>query len=194
MRTTDTLQVSVNGEVVPAASIIPTLSSACVYDVDPANPALTITTPSGGSIATLTLPTLANDKQYLVVAYYTTGGVPAFAVFDNDYTPGAGTSGMRFVHLATGRAGQDVYYTEPGAALTAAGRIVTNLAFGANSGFLDVTPDIPQQVRVTNTGTTTLSVTATSYTSVAGERSTLLIVPPSTATSTTFRQIRVGGC
>lgn len=176
------------------------------FNVDPANPGLSIVTTTAGTPLTLpTTPTLAAGKQYMLVAYNptTTASNISTIMWDVDepaFTAHADSAGLRVFNAApTAGAGIDLYLNTPAVspapepALTSSIRRVTNLPVGTLGAFFNATANASYQYRVTRTGVTSATLLNTTNTLVKGENSTLIIGLPASGT-TTVRGTTTGGC
>ncbi|HEY9230255.1 MAG TPA: DUF4382 domain-containing protein [Gemmatimonadaceae bacterium] len=144
-----------------------------------------------GSTTPLTgfTPTLAVGTSYVLLAY-PSGAATQFATLTNTFTATAGQGGLRVFNATGGATALDVFVTATGAPLGTA--TVANAANGVASAFVSV-PAGSQQIRVTNTGSTTVLLDMGAQTLTAGQNATLVIAPPA-AGSTTPRAFIIAGC
>lgn len=101
-------------------------------------------------------------RDYTVIAsgYVTTGKTPAFRVItleDNNSPAAEGNTRIRVVHAAPGAPAVDVYAVPPYGSLGSATPVLTNVPFGAASGYLQV-PSRNYAARVVPTGTKTVAI------------------------------------
>jgi hypothetical protein len=144
----------------------------------------TSTTPLSGFA-----PTLTAGTSYTIVAYPGASST-AFVTLNDTFTPTSGQAGLRVINATTSTTGFDVFVTPVGAVLGTA--TTANVAAGASSSFVSV-PAGAQQIRITNTGSTSVLLDLGSQTLTAGKNATLVIAPPA-AGSTTPRAFLVTGC
>jgi len=135
-------------------------------------------------------PNLRGGDSYVAVVYPGFGGAPEFAYVTTSVAPPSGQSGLRVINAAAGSGSYDVYVTAAGAALGTPS--ATGISYRTTSGLIAV-PAGANLIRLTNTGTQTLAITAGTPTFTAGQNSVLVIAPPSTGT-TAFRTFLVTGC
>jgi len=136
-------------------------------------------------------PNLRGGQSYVAVAYPAFSGAPEFAYISTSGTVAAGSSGLRVFNAAAGSATYDVYVTPPGAALGTTASAY-GIGFRTVSGLITV-PAGQNLIRLTNTGTTTVAITAGSPTFTAGQNAVLVIAPPATAGGVP-RTFLVPGC
>jgi hypothetical protein len=162
-------------------------SSSC-SSVSATTPALSVIQVGSTTPLTGFAPTFTAGNTYTVIAYPNAAGVVQFANVGTTFAPTTGQSGFQ-VFNASGTA-YDVFVTAPGAALATA--TAANVAAGTSSTFTSVAAG-SSQVRITAPGSTTVVLDAGAQTFTAGQRSTLVIAPPATG-STTPRFFIVAGC
>ncbi len=102
-------------------------------------------------------PTLAANTDYTVIAAGLLANIAPIVLTDDNSAPTAGNVKIRVVHGAASAPAVDVYVTAPGAALTGATPVLTNVPFRAASGYLTV-PAGSYRVRVTLAGTQTVAI------------------------------------
>jgi hypothetical protein len=102
-------------------------------------------------------PTLVAGTDYTVLAVDRVANIAPLVLTDDNTAPAAGQVKVRVVHGAPGAPAVDVYVTAPGASLTGATPVLTNVPFKAASGYLAV-PAGSYRVRVTVAGTQTVAI------------------------------------
>lgn len=117
-------------------------------------------TGSGASVAMVPI-SVASGKDYTAMAVgYAGGKAPGFDLLwledDNSLPTGNGVK-LRVVHAAPGAPAVDVYATTPFETLMGKTPVLTNVAFKAASGYLQVPPAM-YQARVTLAGTQTIAI------------------------------------
>lgn len=102
-------------------------------------------------------PTLDANASYTVIATGLVANISPLVLVDDRSAPAAGQVKIRVVHAAASAPAVDVYVTAPGASLTGATPVLTNVPFRAASGYLAV-PAGTYRVRVTLAGTQTVAI------------------------------------
>jgi hypothetical protein len=119
--------------------------------------------------------TLTAGRAYTVLA---TGRVASIAplVLEDDLTnPAAGNVRVRLVHASPTAGNVDIYVTAPTADIATAAPTLSNVAFRAASGYLEV-PAGTYRVRVTPAGTKTVAIDVNNVTLAAGQIRTAVAV------------------
>ena len=188
---TNTSQDIATGGTVAAgnSSVAFSASSGCAslnalqpdFEVRPAGTA--------NSLSSSFTPTFIAGNNYVVIAYPGFSGATQYATIGTSLAPASGQAGLRVVNLAAGSGAFDVYVSPSGAALGTAS--ATGIGFGVTSGLINVTPG-SQLIRLTNTGTQTVTIAA-GNTYTAGQTSVLVVAPPAPGT-TALRSFFVTGC
>jgi hypothetical protein len=102
-------------------------------------------------------PTVVAGTDYTVLAVDRVATIAPLVLTDDNAAPATGQVKVRVVHGAPGAPAVDVYVTAPGASLTGATPVLTNVPFKAASGYLAV-PAGSYRVRVTVAGTQTVAI------------------------------------
>lgn len=188
--TGSSLNLVQNGSVLANGTAIPFGSSSSCTSVPAATPGLSVT--SGTSTTALTgfSPTLTAGASYTLVAYPNSSGGTSFVTLNNTFTPASGQTGFRVFNATTSSTALDAFVGAPGAVLGTA--TSANVAAGASSSFVSV-PAGTDQIRLTNTGSTSVLLDLGSQTLTAGKNMTLVIAPAA-AGSTAPRAFLVTGC
>lgn len=185
-----TLNLVQNGTVLANGSNLAFGGSSSCTSVPAASSGLSVT--EGGSTTALAgfAPTLTAGTSYTVVAYpAASGGGVQFATLSNTFTPPSGQTGLRVFNATSATTGFDVFVTPLDAVLGTA--TTTNVAAGTGSSFVAV-PAGTSQIRLTNTGSTSVLLDLGSQTFTAGQNMTLVIAPA--AGSSSVRAFLVTGC
>ena len=172
-----------DGSLAPSDTRINFSGGTQCFEVDPEASGLTLRESNSLiNISTFT-PTLEPGGEHVVLIIpTTTANVYSFIEIQDDFDPDGNQSGLRVVNAATGAASYDVYVTEPGAALT--GARATGVTYGNASAFFGIPAGTPQQVRLTNAGTTTVAIDAGTTTFTPGQNFTLVVGAPQTGSTT----------
>jgi hypothetical protein len=112
--------------------------------------------------------TLADGADYTVIAGGLLADIAPIVATDDNAAPASGNVKLRVVHGAPSAPAVDVYVTAPGADLSTTAATLSNVAFGAVSGYLEV-PAGTYQVRITPTGSKTVAIDAGSVTLSSGQ-------------------------
>lgn len=96
-------------------------------------------------------PTFAAGKYYTVMAVNAASALEPLVIEEDGMAPASGAVKVRVVHAAPQAPAVDVYVTAPAADLSTAMPTLTNVAFKAFSGALEI-PAATYQVRITPTG------------------------------------------
>jgi len=179
-----------NGTVLANGSAIAFGNSSACTSVPAAASGLSVTSGSSTTALTGFSPTLTAGSSFAIVAVPSSGGGTSFVTLNNTFTPTSGQTGLRVFNATTATTGFDVFVGPVGAVLGTA--TTTNVAAGATSSFVSV-PAGTEQIRLTNTGSTSVLVDLGSQTLVAGKNMTLVIAPAA-AGSSTPRAFLVTGC
>lgn len=102
---------------------------------------------------------LADDTDYLVVAADKVAKIGALVFTADREKPEQGFAKVRVLHTAASAPAVDVYVTAPGAGISAATPVLTNVPFKAMSNYLSV-PAGSYDVAVTVAGTKTVAIEA----------------------------------
>jgi hypothetical protein len=187
---TDTpLNLVQNGTVLANGTALPFGASSACTNVVAATPGLSVTQGTSTTPLAGFAPVLTAATNYTIVAY-PTASTTGFATLSNTFTPLTGQTGFRVFNATSGSAGVDVYVTAVGAPLT--GASATNVAAGAASSFVSV-PAGTEQIRITNTGSSSAVLDLGGQALTAGRNMTLVIAPGA-AGSTAVRAFLVTGC
>jgi hypothetical protein len=188
--TNDPLSLLLNNNPLTGATSLAFGTSSTCSSVNAATPLLSVikvgtTTPLLGFA-----PTLAVGTSYVLLAYPNATGIPQFATLGNTFAPTTGQAGFRVFNATGGATGLDVFVTASGATLGTA--TVTNALTGVASSFVSV-PTGVQQIRITNTGSTSVLLDMGTQTLTAGQNITVVVAPPA-AGGTAPRAFIVAGC
>lgn len=135
-------------------------------------------------------PNLRIGERYVAIAYPGFAGAPEFAYVPTSASPASGQSGLRVFNAAAGSGTYDVYVSAPGAALGTASAF--GIGYRTASGYIPV-PSGTNLIRLTNTGTQTVAISAGNQSFTAGQNSVLVIAPPAAGASAP-RTFLVTGC
>lgn len=175
--TAASLDLATGGVVSTAnANIVPGASIACFSVADPSTPGLSVRQSGSSTDLPGFTPRFTSGGVYTLVAFPGPAGTQFISV-PNAFIPIAGRSALRVLNASSGLGTVDVYVTAPGAALGTPNAI--GVGFGTASGSFDVSAGAIQ-VRLTNSGVTTVVFDAGSQTLAAGTSYTLVV---SSATS-----------
>lgn len=159
------------------ANISPGSGVGCFTIDDPTTPSLTVRQSGTSTNLSSFAPVFARRGTYTLVAYPGASGFVQFLSLLTATTPATGRSALRVVNGSTGLGAVDVHVTVSGAALGIPN--ATGIGFGGASAAFDVSAGT-FQVRLTNSGTTTVVFDAGSQLLEAG-RSYTLVVSSATA-------------
>lgn len=179
-----------NGTVLANGSAIAFGGASACTSVPAATSGLSVTSGSSTTALAGFSPTLSAGSSFTIVAVPSSGGGTSFVTLNNTFTPTSGQTGLRVLNATSATTGFDVFVGALGAALGTA--TTSNVAAGASSSFVSV-PAGTDQIRLTNTGSTSVLLDLGSQTLVAGKNMTLVIAPAA-AGSTTPRAFLVTGC
>lgn len=173
-----TLDLATSGVVRTSnANISPGSGVGCFTIDDPTTPSITVR--QSGTSANLSsfAPVFARGGTYTLVAYPGASGFIQFLSLLTGITPVTGRSALRVVNGSIGLGPVDVHVTISGAALGIPN--ATGIGFGGASTAFDVNAGT-FQVRLTNSGTTSVVFDAGNHLFEAG-RSYTLVVSSATA-------------
>lgn len=127
--------------------------------------AYTISAATAGTRQVLSFdkPTLAVASQYTVLIGNTAGSLQQLTLKDQNQPAPAGQTSLRFLDEATRTGPVDVYMVPSGRSLVTVNPLLTNVAFGANTGYR-VIPSGTYTLVVLPAGSVPISTTAASYT------------------------------
>lgn len=112
---------------------------------------------------------------YTVIASGLVADIAPIVLEDDASTPAPGTVRIPAVHGAPSAPAVDVYVTAPDADLASATPVLTNVAFGDASDYIDA-PAGEYQVRVTPAGTRTVVIDSGALTLTGGQVRTAIAV------------------
>jgi hypothetical protein len=184
------LNLMQNGALLANGSNIAFGTGSSCTSVIAASPSLAVTQGTSSTALTGFSPSLTAGTSYTIVAYPTATGGTAFATLSNSFTPASGQTGLRVFNATSSTTGFDVFLTAAGAVLGSAS--ATNVTAGSASTFVSVPAGV-SQIRLTNSGSTSVVLDAGLQTLVAGKNMTLVIAPAA-AGSTSTRAFLVTGC
>ena len=121
-------------------------------------------------------PTFAAAGQYTVLIGNTAGNLQQLTLKDQSLPAPAGQTALRFIDEATRTGPVDIYMVPSGRSLVTVNPILTNVAFGANTGYQSI-PSGTYTLVVLPTGAVPTGIAAASYTGAQ-------ITYPSTAART----------
>jgi hypothetical protein len=186
--TSSALSMLQGGNALTGATNLAFGTSSSCSSVSATTPALSIVQVGSTTPLTGFTPTFQAGNTYTVLAWPTTAGAVQFATLGTTFVPATGQAGLQIFN-ATGTP-YDVHVTTAGATL--ATPTFPNVAAGTSAAFASVASG-SSQVRITAPGSTTVVLDAGAQTFTAGQRTTLVIAPPATG-STTPRVFLVAGC
>jgi len=108
-------------------------------------------------------PTLAAASQYTILIGNTAGSLQQLTLKDQNQPAPPGQTSLRFLDEATRAGPVDVYMVPSGHALVTVNPILTNVAFGANTGYRNI-PSGTYTLVVLPAGAVPVSTAAASYT------------------------------
>jgi hypothetical protein len=97
--------------------------------------------------------TINSGANYTYFVYGPSTAVGAVLNSDSFNDPGSGFFALRAMNIAAGAGSIDVYLTAPGADLTNAAPVLSNVAYGAPTNFLSVATAANFEIRITASGT-----------------------------------------
>lgn len=112
-------------------------------------------------------PTLSTGADYTVIARNPVATIEPWLLTDDNTAPASGGIKLRLVHAAPGAPTVDIYVTAPGANLSVATPVLTDVPYGAASTYLAVAAGT-YQVRVCPANTTTVAIDSGALTLAAG--------------------------
>jgi hypothetical protein len=123
---------------------------------------------------------LAASAQYTVLIGDVAGNLQQFVLTDQSHAAPAGQVSLRFIDQATRVGAVDIYLVPAGQKLTAVSPVVTGVAFGANTGYLNV-PTGTYTLSLLPTGTVPAEATVPTYTGAqitypAGAARTIVLI------------------
>ena len=126
--------------------------------------------------------TLDAQTDYTVLAVNTLAQIEPLVLVDDNTAPAEGNIKLRLVHAAVNAGLVDVYITAPGADISAIEPNISDFAFKADSGYLEV-PAGDYQVRVTLADTKTVAIDTGALTLPAGIVRTAIALDPAPGSS-----------
>jgi hypothetical protein len=125
----------------------------------------TVTADSTGTrqILTTSKATIAPSTQYTLLIGDASASLQQLVLTDQSQPAPTGQVALRFINQATRTGAVDIYLIPAGQKLTAISPVVTGIAFGTNTGYLNVPTDAYTLVMVP-TGTVPTSTRGASYT------------------------------
>ena len=139
------------------------------YTVDAGSRAFSVRAGTGTTDLATKTAALKADASHTVILSKEQAGVALVVLADTNTAPAAGKARLRLVHAAPSAAGAvDVYVTAPNADLAAATPSASNVAFEAASKYLELAAGT-YQVRLTATGTKTVTLDAGNVTLAEGQ-------------------------
>jgi hypothetical protein len=118
---------------------------------------------------------LVDGTDYTVIASGLADAIEPIVLQDDNSAPAAGNARVRAIHAAPGAPAVDIYITTPGADLTTAIPLLTNVQFGDVADYIEA-PVGDYQVRVTPTGTRTVAIDSGTLTLSSGQVRTAIAV------------------
>ena len=97
--------------------------------------------------------TIGSGANYSYIVYGPSTAVGALLAVDGFTDPGSGFFAVRAINAAAGAGPIDVYLTAPGADLTNAAPVLSNVTYGSVTNFLSVATGATFEIRITPTGT-----------------------------------------
>jgi hypothetical protein len=180
--TSTSLDVTANGAVAAGGSALAYGVSSTCMSVDPTSSGLAVRTTGTSTVLPNFTPAFTAGGSYTVVAYVGAAGTMQFVTLSNAFTPGSGQAGLRVVNVGPVGSSYDVYVSAPGAA--AGTPSVSNVGVGTASSYFNVTGTSARHVSIMNAATQiVVADLGSSNTFTAGKRSTLVITPFGTGTT-----------
>ena len=131
---------------------------------------------TGGATAVIDQnTTLAQGTFYTVLATGRVASIAPVVLTDDQTAPATGNVRVRLVHASPAAGNVDIYVTAPTADIATTAPTLTNVAFRAVSGYLEV-PAGTYRVRVTPTGTKTVAIDANNVALASGQVRTAVAV------------------
>jgi hypothetical protein len=167
------LDLAVGGTLPTAnANVAPGSRVACFSLPDPTVPGLSVRLAGTTTDVSGFAPTFSRGGRFTIVAFPGPSGTIQLVNVPTTSAPAAGRSALRIFNGSLGLGSVDVYVTVPGTALGTP--TATGLGVGAVTAALDVNTGIVQ-VRLTDTGTTTVVFDAGNRVLDSGKSYTLVI-------------------
>jgi hypothetical protein len=120
---------------------------------------------------------LIAQSDYTVLAVNALSQIEPLVLEDNNSAPAAGNIKLRLVHAAVNAGLVDIYITAPGEDISALDPTISDFAFKADSGYLEV-PAGDYQVRITLANTTTVAIDTGAVTLAEGVVRTAVALDP----------------
>ncbi len=127
--------------------------------------------------------TFTTSGQYTVLIGNNAASLQQFTLADQSQPAPPGQTALRFINQATRAGAVDIYLVPAGQRASAVSPLVTGIAFGANTGYVNV-PTGTYSLNIGPTGTAPTTATIAVYTgpqvtySVGAARTMILIDPP----------------
>lgn len=125
---------------------------------------------------------LAAQTDYTVLAVNSLAQIEPLVLMDDNTLPADGNIKLRLVHAAINAGLVDIYITAPGADISAIAPTVSDFAFKADTGYLEV-PAGDYQVRVTLADTKTVAIDTGALSLAAGAVRTAVALDPAPSSS-----------
>lgn len=124
---------------------------------------ISATTAGTHQVLSFAKPMLAASGQYTVLLGDTAGNLQQLTLKDQNQPAPAGQTSLRFLDEATRTGPVDIYLVPSGHALVTVNPILTNIGFGANTGYQNI-PSGTYSLVVLPAGAAPTGASATSYT------------------------------
>lgn len=150
---------------------------------------LTIGVRQSGTTTTIASTNLnaGRDNNYTVVSYPNASNVPALITLLDDFTaPASAKFKIRLIHVDRLIGNVDLYVTAPGADLSTATPIASNISFTGATNYIESAGGSAISIRITNTGTTNLVGQEILITPPVGSFRTVVLYNDSGAKTTFF--------
>ncbi|MEP6739487.1 MAG: DUF4397 domain-containing protein [Caldimonas sp.] len=148
--------------------------------VDAGSPTLQLNDATSGTALATTVPSLAKDAHYTVLAYESGGAVKTAVIAEDTAAPTAGTAVLRVFDAATDSGAIDVYVTDPAVDITTLSSPTFTFVSSSStqaSVFLSFAPGT-YRVRVTGAGNTAdLRLDIASITLASQQLATVVLTP-----------------
>jgi hypothetical protein len=131
--------------------------------------------------------TFTTAGQYTVLIGNTAASLQQVTLADQSQPAPPGQTALRFIHQATRAGAVDIYLVPGGQKVNAVTPLITGIAFGANTGYVNV-PTSTYSLAILSAGTLLTSTTIATYSgpqvtySPGGARTIILIDPPQAST------------
>ena len=142
----------------------------------------TVSADSAGTKQTLSSSkaTYAASTQYTVLIGNSAASLQQITLTDQSQPAPSGQIALRFIDQATRMSGVDIYLVPSGQKLTSVTPLITGIAFGVNTGYLDI-PIGTYSIVMVPTGTIPASTTVATYSSPqatysAGSAHTIILI------------------